>query len=96
MTCCSGLLVVSYRADGRWHYEEAPYVAGSGLTAVSQANAAHALVVGYRGLVMNYGYGGQTPQPWLTSIPVPSPQPTAPSGGFPTNGTLLDQELLYR
>jgi len=85
LTCCRGPLVVSYRADGRWHYEEAPYVAGGGLTAVSQVDGTHALAVGDRGLVMSYGYGGPTPPPWPTSTPAPSPQPTAQAGGLPTS-----------
>ena len=59
--------ILSYRPDGRWHYEAVPAFSPGYLTGVSQADSTHALAVGVEGLVLAYGYpAAPTPQPTAT------------------------------
>lgn len=67
--------VLSYRPDGRWHYENTPDVQTI-LRSVSQVDDTHALAVGTNGVILSYGYG--------LGAPVPSPTPTVTPVPFPT------------
>jgi hypothetical protein len=71
--------IISYRADGRWHYERTPDLQ-SMLQSVSQSDAGHALAVGTNGVILSYGYGPGSPVPTATPthtpIPARTPLPT--------------------
>jgi hypothetical protein len=69
--------IISYRADGKWHYENTP-VLQSTLTSVSQADAGHALAVGSNGVILSYGYGPGSPVPTPTATTTPMPYVTPP------------------
>jgi hypothetical protein len=85
-------LILSYQADGRWHYESVPYIVG-GLNAVSHADAMHALAVGTNGLILGYGYGGPAPAPWPTATPTPTPLPRPTPVPWPPTVRVPDPHL---
>jgi hypothetical protein len=75
-------VIMSYRADAKWHNEIVPRVPNSGLNAISQYDSAHALAVGDPGLILSYGYGPgsppPTPMPTLTPVPLLTGLPSEP------------------
>ena len=71
-----GPYIISYQGDGYWHYEQTPCLPGAQLSAISQADASHALAVGALGTVLAFGYGGAGPQPCASPTGLPAATPT--------------------
>jgi len=67
-------LILSYRPDRRWHYEQIPWIGGS-LHSISHVDSTHALAVGTNGIILSYGYGGVAPEPRPTPSPLPGRTP---------------------
>ncbi len=88
-------LVISYRQDGRWHYDDLPADAQGALNAVSQYDSSHALAVGDNGLILAYGYGyaGSGGTPTATPAPAPSSTPSPSASPVPTRTRLPTERV---
>ncbi|RRR66439.1 MAG: hypothetical protein EI684_20785 [Candidatus Viridilinea halotolerans] len=71
-TFSADVVALRYNA-GAWHYERPLARSNAVPHGVFMPNANQALVVGSEGLILSYGYGGQTTAPENPTQPVPNP-----------------------